>query len=134
MIGYSDSAKEVGVLAANIAIHRTERALGAWADARGIDLTVFHGRGGALGRGGGPANRAILGQPPGAVRGRFKVTEQGEVAFARYSSPAVARWHLEQVECRARGLETPASTIRPRARGADRRDGRASERAYRDLV
>jgi len=137
MVGYSDSAKEVGVLAANIAIHRTERALGVWADARGIDLTVFHGRGGALGRGGGPANRAILGQPPGAVRGRFKVTEQGEVAFARYSSPAVARWHLEQVvsavlvvsETRA-GAPDPAAPFEAPIAEMER----ASERAYRDLV
>ena len=137
MVGYSDSAKEVGVLAANVAIHRTERALGVWADARGIDLTVFHGRGGALGRGGGPANRAILGQPPGAVRGRFKVTEQGEVAFARYSNPAVARWHLEQVVSAVLvASETPAGAPDPAAPFAEpiAEMERASERAYRDLV
>jgi phosphoenolpyruvate carboxylase len=137
MVGYSDSTKEVGVLAANIAIHRAERALGRWADARRVDLTVFHGRGGALGRGGGPANRAILGQPPGAVRGRFKVTEQGEVAFARYGNPAVARWHLEQVVSAVLvASETPAGAPDPATAFEEPIAvmERASERAYRSLV
>src|SRR5260370_26701902 len=58
---------------------------------------MFHGRGGALGRGGGPANRAVRAQAPGSVAGRFKVTEQGEVIFARYGNAAIARRHLEQV-------------------------------------
>jgi phosphoenolpyruvate carboxylase len=97
MLGYSDSAKGVGVLAANVALYRAQVDLAAWADRRGIALRVFHGRGGALGRGGGPTNRAVLGQPAGSVRGRFKVTEQGEVAFSRYGEPSLARRHLEQV-------------------------------------
>ncbi len=97
MVGYSDSAKEVGMLAANLELYRAQAALAAWAHARGLALTIFHGRGGALGRGGGPTNRAILGQPPGSVRGRFQVTEQGEVAFARYGNAAIAERHLEQL-------------------------------------
>ncbi|MDP9330922.1 MAG: phosphoenolpyruvate carboxylase [Actinomycetota bacterium] len=97
MVGYSDSAKEVGVLAANLELYRTQQALTAWAKDRDITLTTFHGRGGALGRGGGPANRAILGQPPGSVAGHFKATEQGEVAFARYGNQTIARHHLDQL-------------------------------------
>jgi phosphoenolpyruvate carboxylase len=97
MLGYSDSAKECGVLAANVALYRAQVELVGWADRRGIALRVFHGRGGALGRGGGPTNRAVLGQPAGSIRGRFKVTEQGEVAFSRYGDAALARRHLEQV-------------------------------------
>lgn len=97
MVGYSDSAKEAGVLAANLELYRAQRAMAAWARANDLRLTIFHGRGGALGRGGGPASRAILGQPPGSVDGRFTVTEQGEMAFARYGEPVLARRHLEQL-------------------------------------
>ena len=97
MVGYSDSAKEVGVLAANLELYRAQRAMSGWARERGLRLTIFHGRGGALGRGGGPASRAIGAEPPGSVGGRFKVTEQGEVAFARYGNAALARRHLEQL-------------------------------------
>jgi len=97
MLGYSDSAKEAGVLAANVALYRAQVELAAWAGRRGLALRIFHGRGGALGRGGGPTNRAVLGQPAGSLRGRFKVTEQGEVAFSRYGDAALARRHLEQI-------------------------------------
>ncbi len=97
MLGYSDSAKEVGMLAANFALYRTQADLTAWAAQRDIRLTIFHGRGGALGRGGGPTNRAIWAQAPGSVACRFKVTEQGEVTFARYGNLHIAGRHLEQV-------------------------------------
>jgi phosphoenolpyruvate carboxylase len=97
MVGYSDSAKEAGVLAANIELYRAQRAMAAWSRKHDLRLTIFHGRGGALGRGGGPASRAILGQPPGSVDGRFTVTEQGEMAFARYGDAMLARRHLEQL-------------------------------------
>jgi phosphoenolpyruvate carboxylase len=78
-------------------LYRAQAELVEWADRRGIGLRVFHGRGGALGRGGGPTNRAVLGQPAGSIRRRFKVTEQGEVAFSRYGDAVLARRHLEQV-------------------------------------
>jgi phosphoenolpyruvate carboxylase len=97
MLGYSDSSKEAGVLAASLTLYEAQRAIAAWASERDIQLTIFHGRGGALGRGGGPTARAIRAQPPGTVDGRFKVTEQGEVAFARYGDPDVAWHHLEQL-------------------------------------
>ena len=105
MVGYSDSAKEIGVLAANLELYSAQRAMAAWARERDVRLTIFHGRGGALGRGGGPASRAILGQPPGSVDGRFTVTEQGEMAFARYGDPVLARRHLEQLTTRGRAGE-----------------------------
>jgi phosphoenolpyruvate carboxylase len=97
MLGYSDSAKEAGPLSATLALHDAQAALAAWAKRNRLELTLFHGRGGALGRGGGPANRAVRAQAPGSVNGHFKVTEQGEVIFARYGNRAIARRHLEQV-------------------------------------
>ncbi|GAA4352160.1 phosphoenolpyruvate carboxylase [Microbacterium rhizosphaerae] len=97
MLGYSDSSKDVGPVAANLALYVAQEAISAWARAEGIELTLFHGRGGALGRGGGPANSAILAQPPHSVDGRFKLTEQGEVIFARYGDPAIAMRHIDQV-------------------------------------
>ncbi len=97
MLGYSDSAKESGPVTASFALYAAQAGLAAWAERRAIELTVFHGRGGALGRGGGPANCAVIAQAPGSVAGRFKVTEQGEVIFARYGNRTLARRHLEQV-------------------------------------
>jgi phosphoenolpyruvate carboxylase len=97
MLGYSDSAKELGPVSANLRLFGAQQRLARWAAEHDIRLTLFHGRGGALGRGGGPAGRAVLAQAPGSVDGRFKVTEQGEVIFARYGHPAIAQRHLEQV-------------------------------------
>ena len=107
MLGYSDSAKDVGPVSATLALHEAQARLATWARRHGIRLTLFHGRGGALGRGGGPVYRAVLAQPPGSVDGRFKVTEQGEVLFARYGNPVIAARHLEQVGIRGRaGLDS----------------------------
>jgi phosphoenolpyruvate carboxylase len=75
MLGYSDSAKDVGPLSATLLLYDAQQALAEWSRRRGVHLTLFHGRGGSLGRGGGPVNRAILAQPPGSVQHRFKVTE-----------------------------------------------------------
>lgn len=97
MLGYSDSSKDVGPVAANLALYEAQADISAWAQENRIELTLFHGRGGALGRGGGPANSAILAQPPHSVDGRFKLTEQGEVIFARYGDPAIAMRHIDQV-------------------------------------
>ncbi len=97
MLGYSDSAKDIGPAAATLTLYDAQRQLVAWGQRRGVTLTLFHGRGGSLGRGGGPLHRAITAQPTGSVDGRFKVTEQGEVIFARYADVMVAQHHLERV-------------------------------------
>ncbi len=97
MLGYSDSNKESGFLAAAWMLHLAQVDLVEAAARHGVELTIFHGRGGAIGRGGGPTNRAILGSAPGAVDGRLKLTEQGEVIAANYADPAIARRHLEQM-------------------------------------
>jgi phosphoenolpyruvate carboxylase len=97
MLGYSDSNKESGFLAAAWMLHQAQAALVDVARAHDVELTLFHGRGGAIGRGGGPANRAIVGGAPGSVDGRLKLTEQGEVIFANYGDPAIAKRHLEQL-------------------------------------
>ena len=88
MIGYSDSNKDGGYLRANWMLFTAQRNLAQTCSQAGVDLTLFHGRGGSLGRGGGPANRAILAQPPESVNGRIRVTEQGEVVSSRYSHPS----------------------------------------------
>jgi phosphoenolpyruvate carboxylase len=97
MLGYSDSNKESGYVTANWLLYRAQEDLVAVARASGLELTLFHGRGGAIGRGGGPTHRAVLAAPPGAVDGRLKLTEQGEVIAARYANPVIARRNLEQV-------------------------------------
>ena len=97
MIGYSDSNKDGGYLMANWMLFRAQRGLAKVCDEADVKLMLFHGRGGTVGRGGGPANRAILAQPPESVRGRIKLTEQGEVISGRYSNLDIAHRHLEQL-------------------------------------
>ena len=97
MLGYSDSSKDAGPTSATLALHSAQERIAKWAESHDLDLTLFHGRGGAVGRGGGPANRAVLAQPVGSVKCRFKLTEQGEVIFARYGNPALAIRHVESV-------------------------------------
>jgi phosphoenolpyruvate carboxylase len=95
MVGYSDSGKDGGVVTAQWEIFRAQERLAWLAGERGIELTVFHGRGGSAGRGGGPTYAAILAQPPHAVDGRLKVTEQGETIAFKYGLPGLARRNLE---------------------------------------
>ena len=97
MLGYSDSSKDAGPTSATLVLHAAQAAIAQWAERNDIDLVLMHGRGGAVGRGGGPANRAVLSQPKGSVNCRFKLTEQGEVIFARYGDPTLARRHVESV-------------------------------------
>lgn len=97
MVGYSDSTKDGGYLTACWELHQAQEQLARVAAEHHIELTVFHGRGGALGRGGGPAARAIRSLPPEAVAGRLRVTEQGEVLSERYDDPVIAHRHLEQL-------------------------------------
>ncbi len=139
MLGYSDSTKEVGPVSASLALYEAQAKLVRWAADRGVRLTLFHGRGGALGRGGGPANRAIRAQAPGSIAGHFKVTEQGEVVFARYSNLAIARRHLEQVASAVLIASLPE--VDAAAERAERRFGELGNRideparsAYRGLI
>ncbi len=117
MLGYSDSAKELGPASATLRLFDTQARLAEWAAAHGVRLTLFHGRGGALGRGGGPAGRAVLAQAPGSVNGSFKVTEQGEVIFARYGQQAIAKRHLEQVSSAVLLASSRRRAERPAAEG-----------------
>ena len=139
MLGYSDSAKQLGPTTATLRLYDTQAALASWAADNDIRLTLFHGRGGSLGRGGGPANRAILAQAPGSVAGRFKVTEQGEVIFARYGHPQIARRHVEQVTNAI--LLADTATVQDRARRAAARYRPLADRisdaartAFRSLI
>ncbi|MCU0300323.1 MAG: phosphoenolpyruvate carboxylase [Candidatus Nanopelagicales bacterium] len=139
MLGYSDSAKDVGPAAATLNLARTQGDLVGWARRHDVALTLFHGRGGSLGRGGGPLHRAIVAQPPGSVAGRLKVTEQGEVVFARYADTTLAQRHLERLTTAVLLVDTPANAERNTA-AAERFAAvgsivaEASQRAYRDLV
>jgi phosphoenolpyruvate carboxylase len=97
MIGYSDSSKEAGILKSSWSLYQAQRDLVELGRREGVRMQMFHGRGGAVGRGGGPANRAILAQPRDTIDGRLRMTEQGEVIADRYGHRAVAERHLEQV-------------------------------------
>ena len=97
MLGYSDSSKDAGPTSATLTLHKAQADIAKWAEANGIDLILMHGRGGAVGRGGGPANKAVLAQPKGSVNCFFKLTEQGEIIFARYGNRTLAQRHVESV-------------------------------------
>ncbi|MBX9389751.1 phosphoenolpyruvate carboxylase [Streptomonospora nanhaiensis] len=139
MLGYSDSAKDVGPVSATLRLYDAQAQLADWAERNDVRLTLFHGRGGSLGRGGGPASRALLAQAPGSVAGRFKVTEQGEVIFARYGQRAIAHRHIEQVGHAILMAGTEQVQERARAasakhRGLADRIAEAAHRAYRELI
>ncbi len=139
MLGYSNSAKESGPVTATLALYDAQADLATWASERSVRLTLFHGRGGALGRGGGPANRAVTAQAPGSVAGRFKVTEQGEVIFARYGNQTIAQRHLEQVTSAVLMTSTPVVRERTeraaiRFEALARTLDTAAGSAYRELI
>ena len=95
MVGYSDSAKDVGRLAAAWELYKAQEAIVETSRAHGVPVTLFHGRGGSVGRGGGPTHLAIRSQPPGSIDGTLRVTEQGEMIQAKFGLPGIALRTLE---------------------------------------
>lgn len=125
MLGYSDSNKDGGFLTSNWSLYEAQQALTKIALEANVSMSFFHGRGGSVGRGGGPSYEAILAQPAGSVAGRIRLTEQGEVIGAKYSDPSLGLRNLETLV--AAGLETSAATI------SDAKDWREFEVAMREL-
>ncbi|MBU2117198.1 MAG: phosphoenolpyruvate carboxylase, partial [Alphaproteobacteria bacterium] len=137
MIGYSDSNKDGSYLTSTWELHEASRALLEVTDAAGLRLQLFHGRGGAVGRGGGSSFAAVAAQPQGTVAGRIRVTEQGEVIANKYGEPDVARRNLDALTCGVllASLRPPADrTFSERHGDAARALSRASMAAYRALV
>ena len=138
MLGYSDSNKDGGYLTANWALYRAELDLVESARKTGIRLRLFHGRGGTVGRGGGPSYQAILAQPPGAVHGSLRLTEQGEVIAAKYAEPLMAQRNLETLlaatlESTLLDVEGLGDAAGPAYEVLDELADRA-QRAYSELV
>lgn len=136
MLGYSDSNKDSGFLSSNWEIHKAQKALQKIAEEYGISLRIFHGRGGSVGRGGGPAYEAILAQPGHSINGRIKITEQGEVLASKYSLPELALYHLETVTTaviQASLLRTGFDDIEPWTQIMEELATR-SRAHYRDLI
>ena len=137
MIGYSDSNKDGGYVMSNWALYQGQENITKVAQKHNIALTIFHGRGGTIARGGGPANRGIRAQPPGSVNGRFRLTEQGEVIAARYSNLALAHRHLEQL---VHAVLVASSPAKPRTeistawRAAMDQMSETAHKMYRGLV
>ena len=140
MLGYSDSNKDGGIFTSNWELYRAEIALvqlfDQLANSHNIQLRMFHGRGGTVGRGGGPSYQAILAQPPGTVRGQLRVTEQGEVIGSKYANPEIGRRNLETLV--AATLEAtllqPTKTAPGAFLQAAESLSRSSMAAYRGLV
>ncbi len=137
MIGYSDSNKDGGYVMSNWALYQGQESITKVAQKHNIALTIFHGRGGTIARGGGPANRGIRAQPPGSINGRFRLTEQGEVIAVRYSNLELAHRHLEQIAHAVLLASSPAKTkmeIPAVWRTAMDRMAETGHKVYRGLV
>jgi phosphoenolpyruvate carboxylase len=135
MIGYSDSAKDVGRFAAGWDLHKAQETIVATCEAHGVRVTLFHGRGGSVGRGGGPTHLALMSQPPGSIDGTLRVTEQGEMIQALFGLPDIAQRTLEVYTTGT--LEawlTPASPPRAEWRAAMDRLAQDAREAYREVV
>jgi phosphoenolpyruvate carboxylase len=135
MVGYSDSTKDGGYFAACWGLYEGQSDLRTVADKHGVALTFFHGRGGSLGRGGGPAARGILSLPPAALDGTLRLTEQGEVLAERYDDPQIAFRHLEQVAwATLTASALPGVEVKPQWREMMEKLSERSFSAYRELV
>ena len=135
MIGYSDSAKDVGRFAAGWDLHKAQEAIVATCHRHGVKVTLFHGRGGSVGRGGGPTHLALMSQPPGSVDGTLRVTEQGEMIQALFGLPDIAQRTLEVYTTGT--LEawlTPSPPPKPEWRSAMDHLADAARTAYREVV
>lgn len=136
MIGYSDSNKDGGYLSAAWALYKAQQAILAASDEWGVKTTLFHGRGGSVSRGGGGISRAIAAQPPDTIRGRIRLTEQGEVISEQYTHSTIARSHMEGLVSSVLMRSGPRSAPRSDARWEPAMEelGRRSNRIYRELV
>ena len=136
MVGYSDSNKDGGYLTSLWSVHQASRALAAVFDRAGVRLQLFHGRGGAVGRGGGSSFAAIRAQPQGTVQGRIRITEQGEVIAAKYGTSENAAVNLEAIASATllASVETGKRLSRKRFHSAMKAISETSFRAYRSLV
>ncbi len=137
MLGYSDSSKESGIAASRWALYQAERALARAAGEAGVELTLFHGRGGTVGRGGSKPRAGILAEPPGAVRGRLRVTEQGEIIHTKYGLRGIALRTLELMTGAVleASLREPGEGVPPEAwTEAMETVAVVSREAYRGLV
>ena len=137
MIGYSDSNKDGGYLMANWALYQAQEEITQVTQKHNIKLTIFHGRGGTIARGGGPASRAIRAQPVGSINGRFRVTEQGEIIASRYANPQLAHRHLEQIASAVILASAPLpeqAQVPEKWRMAMEEMSAAAQKAYRNLV
>jgi phosphoenolpyruvate carboxylase len=139
MLGYSDSNKENGYLAAQWSLHHNQKRLAEITDDYGVELRLFHGRGGSISRGGGPMNDALLALPNETVTGQVKFTEQGEAIAEKYAQPSIARRNVEQMlnaQLRARhaALEAPTEQVDPEWVEAMGTAADAARTEYRDLL
>ncbi len=139
MIGYSDSNKENGYLAAQWSLYRNQKRLSATTDEYGIELRLFHGRGGSISRSGGPMNDALLALPNETVTGEVKFTEQGEAISEKYANDVIAERELEQmlnaqIRARREALEHPREPVEERWMEAMATAADAAREAYRDLL
>jgi len=137
MIGYSDSNKDGGYLMANWSLYQAQEEITRVTQKHNIKLTIFHGRGGTIARGGGPASRAIRAQPAGSINGRFRLTEQGEIIASRYANPYLAHRHLEQIASAVLLASAPTAEqaqVPKKWRDAMEEMSTAAQKAYRHLV
>jgi phosphoenolpyruvate carboxylase len=137
MIGYSDSNKDGGYLMANWALYKAQEEIMRVTQDHNIKLTIFHGRGGTIARGGGPASRAIRAQPAGSINDRFRLTEQGEIIASRYANPILAQRHLEQIASAVLLASAPSvdqAQVSQKWREAMEEMSIAAHKAYRNLI